>query len=110
MYRLENHLVSAGVDEWDNPLGPPRMEVYVNKFIILKKTPKGVWISYCGGKRFVLLSARKQFACLTLEQAVESFKARKRRQISILARKLEYAEMAVSIAESRDWQNDWLVI
>jgi hypothetical protein len=82
-YRVYDQLVSAGVDEWDNPLGPARVEVYVMEIPVISRTPKGVWLDYCG-KRFVLDSSRKRFACPTVEEAEESFIARKTRQLSIL--------------------------
>lgn len=54
------------------------LEFYVNK-----KTEKGVWIDYCGRPKFVLRDAKKRFACPTKEEALESFKARKKRQLKI---------------------------
>ena len=66
---------------------------------VTKQTPCGVWLEllYGGGKRFVLTSARKRFACPTKEEALESFKARKRRQVRILRARLDEAERALTL-------------
>lgn len=66
-------------------------------FPVRKRTPKGAWIY----DRFVLLTARKKYACETLEEAVESFLARKTRQASIYQHRLNDAKRAKHIA--RQW-------
>lgn len=52
-------------------------------FPVLKHTPKGVQLNVWGKRRFVLRDARKRYACPTVEEAKESFMARKRRQYRI---------------------------
>lgn len=52
---------------------------------VLRYTPKGVWVDTWGGKKFILASARKRYACPTKDEALESFRARKRRQVALLA-------------------------
>ena len=94
-YRLDNFLVSAGVDEWDNSLGAPPVHVCVFRYPVLSRTSKGVWIEYHGTQRFVLNESRKRFACSTLEQAKESFLARKARQKQILSLQLEDVDKAI---------------
>lgn len=71
--------------------------VNLNSYQVTKETPKGVWLE---GRRFVLRGARKRFACPTVEEAAESFVARKRRQINILRAQLRHAEAALATAES----------
>lgn len=66
---------------------------------IIKRTKCGAWIDYWGSKKFVNLEARKRFACLTAEEALKSFQARKRRQISILKHRLAEAEAALTLKE-----------
>ena len=100
LYRYEDYLVSAGVDEFDNPLGPPSVKVSLRKFSVIKKTPKGVWIDIFLGKRFVLSSARKRYACQTVEEAKDSFIARKNRQIHILGNRIKHAEEAIEKVKS----------
>lgn len=98
-YRLHNALVSSGVDEFDNSLGPGYVHVYVYKFDVLKITPKGVWINDYGRRRFVLNSARKKYACPTFEEAKESFRARKQRQLRILRGQITHIESALQKIE-----------
>jgi len=67
------------------------------KYKVIKKTPQGVWIdlNYNWGpeeKKFVKLTAYKKFACETEEQALESYIARKSRQIKILKNQLARAQ------------------
>ena len=98
-YRIEDYLESAGVDEFDNPLGPPRVRVVIRKFEVKKVTAKGVWLDRgLMGSRFVKSGTIKRYSCPTLAEALESFKARKRKQISILSRKISNAEEALQLA------------
>lgn len=99
-YRFEDHLVSAGVDEFDNSLGPARVEVNLRDFKVLKETPKGVQLqSWIQDRRFVLRDCRKRYACPTIAEALESFLARKRKQISILTRRADNARYAMELAQ-----------
>lgn len=100
LYRFEEAIYSPGVDDFDDPLPGYTMEVHLHKFPIERRTPKGVWIRGWGGMRFVLLSARKRYACPTIEEALESFQARKNRQIKILKGQLQRAELALSLSDS----------
>lgn len=75
-------------------------------FYPIKETPKGYWISsdpryaertcpyYANRKRWVSKTSRKRYAYPTKEQAMESFVARKRRQVAILEGQLERAKVA----------------
>lgn len=65
----------------------------------LRHTPKGVWLDNFGEQKFVLKAAHKQFACPTPEAALESFKARKRRQIGIISARLKAAKEGLEVAE-----------
>lgn len=58
--------------------------IVVREYEVLRETPKGVWLDVDDGERFVLLGARKRYACPTMREAQDSFIARKRRQIRIL--------------------------
>jgi hypothetical protein len=95
-YRYED-LRHADVNEFDD-IGPTYVKLHVRTYKVSKVTPKGVWLSYfhIGGIcRFVLLEARKRFAHPTKEDALESFKARKAKQIRILEKQLEHVRSAV---------------
>jgi hypothetical protein len=104
LYRYEDRTYSLGLNQFDDPLPGYTLKVELQEYRIIKRTPQGAWIVYGSWsmhtpKRFVLLSARKRFACETKEEALESFKARKRKQIKILKAQLKRAEMALSSAD-----------
>jgi hypothetical protein len=101
-YRFESISYSPGVDQFDNPLpGPGRLDVYLQKLRIIRRTPKGVWVDRTShrfhGPRFILTDARKRFACPTIEEAKESFIARKKRHIRIMKRLISEAERALEV-------------
>lgn len=100
LYRYEDRLYASALHEFDYPTGPSTVHVELRTFEVLKTTPKGAWIVFHNvhGKRFINLSARKCYVCATIEEAMESYKHRKRRQIRILSRQLETAKKALSIA------------
>jgi hypothetical protein len=99
-YRFEDYMESAGVDEWENSLGPGTVQVRCREFRAIRHTPKGVWldIGYVPN-RFVLKSATKQYACPTREDALRSFVARKTRQASIYRARVRRAEIALAKAQ-----------
>lgn len=72
-------------------------------FTVLRTTAKGVWISTPHmnrlGRKFILNDARKRYAYPTKELALESFIARKARQISILQSQLDRAQDAYEKAK-----------
>lgn len=96
-YRYDDIRYAAPLDEYENPVGPGRVEVELRSYQVQRVTPKGVWLSrYFGDPRFVRLSARKRFAYPTPEEALESFVARKTRQLSILQAQAEKVERALA--------------
>lgn len=100
LYRYEDYLEAAGVDEWDIPVGRPRVRVVLHQFPVIRWTPKGAWISLGAGERkFVLLTARKRYALRTRREALLSFIKRKKRQCVILRARLRNAEDALRIAD-----------
>ena len=113
-YRYEDVVYSLGVDEFDDPIPGGWVRVELREYRVLRRTPKGVRIEDWGIPRvrrlsdgseklvygkFVLLDARKRFACPTKEEALDSFKARKKKQIRILKEQLKRAEDALSFAD-----------
>ena len=90
-YRYYDVLVGdlAGDTNWT------QVKVYLQDFHIIKKTPKGFWINLYHRRKFVLFDARKKYACLTKEEALKSFMARKVRQIRILENQLSHARQAL---------------
>ena len=84
-----------------------RATLQVLTYRIMRETPKGCWIDEGGwrrretpnGWRYVSDHTVKRFAHRTLEGAIASFVARKRRQIQILSAQLEAARLAKRAAE-----------
>ena len=81
--------------------------IHCETFMIIKKTPKGCWISYRGKKKFVLDEGRKKYAHSTKENALISFKFRKKKQIKILASQLLGAERFLAMANGGKFSEDF---
>lgn len=102
-YRFEDRR-EADYDPWAEYDQPHTSHIVVNivEYLVLKHTPKGVWISSNNGfssKRFVLNRSNKRFACPTKKEAYESFLARKKRQRDINLVRAKSAERAMEIAK-----------
>lgn len=87
-WRVEAKSYSIVIDAERELYGSTRPRLEAQWFEVLKTTPKGVQIA----GRFCLRDARKRFACPTLHEAIESFVARKDRQIKILSAQLAGAQ------------------
>lgn len=75
--------------------------IVLERYPVIRETPKGVWLALgFGDRRFVLRTARKRWACPTEDEALESFKARKRRQCRILRAQLKHAATALAQVEN----------
>jgi hypothetical protein len=104
-YRYDDIVYSNGFDEWGDSIISDymRVEVDLKRFPVTKRTPKGVWLDYT---RFVLNSSRKRYACPTIEEARESYIARKNAQIRILKAQLNRAESGLQIMEKMVLENN----
>lgn len=103
-YRFEDYRVSGGINDFGEPEGPGHTEIRMREFQVTKHTPKGVWLhgaGWDGGKKFVLRDARKRYACPTVDEAMESFLARKKRQLSILTAQASGVREAIALAENK---------
>lgn len=90
-YRVTDWRSAPPLDEWERPIGRGESHVTVHEYPVLRHTAKGVWLeAYYGAPRFVLHGTRKRFACPTVEEAWESFRARKARQARILEAQLQH--------------------
>lgn len=103
-YRYESHLVSSGVDQWDEPLGPGYTELYCSEYTVEKVTPKGVRIAWYNQEgnwspKPVMDATINKFAYPTKAEALLGFIARKRRQQSILMNQLARSKEAQTKAE-----------
>lgn len=104
MYRYEDVAYAAPFDDTGRLPGTVKVELRTYK--IVRRTDKGTWIAGCfkdssgmiviGAKRFVLLTARKRFACPTLDEARASFVARKQKQVRIYKARIERAIWALA--------------
>lgn len=84
-----SYTIDADADQYG--VTAPRLEMCW--WHVDRRTPKGAWT--CG--RFVLLTAIKKWACNTQEDALESFKARKKKQIRILSTQLARAQADLAL-------------
>lgn len=68
---------------------------WLSSFRVLRETEHGVWLEtndFLRESRFVLRAAWKRWACPTVQEAIESYRARKKQQVSILTAQLANAE------------------
>lgn len=75
-------------------------QIRAQELVVIRVTPRGVWVSDYGRKKFVLNDAKKKYACPTKEMALASFIARKERQIDILTAQLERITNALKAAQA----------
>jgi len=107
-YRYEAQSYSS-VDEFDN-VYTSSPQLRLDTFPVLSETPKGVWLDIAGvTRRFVLMGARKRWACPTEPEARESFIARKQRQIRILEAQLDRARTSLALAGDKSEAESLLV-
>jgi hypothetical protein len=98
-FRYDDTQFAPPLDEFENPVGPGRVVVQLTEFPVIRRTKCGAWVDNFGTPRFVLLSARKQFACPTKEDAKVSFLARKKAQARIYAARLRATNEAIALAD-----------
>ncbi len=96
-YRFDDHFTAPPLDEWDNPCGPSGHRVMLREYPVIKDTPCGAWLRVDGQDRWTKRDVIKHFACPAIEEAAESFIARKRRQRSIYLERAARAEQAIRI-------------
>lgn len=100
-YRAEVNVTThcAYSDGYDDArsyrLNRPHIAIYMWRYPVLKRTPKGAWIEPDGERRFVLDGPGKRWAHETRALALESLKLRMRRRLAILATQLEDTELAI---------------
>jgi hypothetical protein len=101
LYRYEEERYYSSLDDALHTLTGYNLKVVLREFPVIKFTPKGAWIEKWGppGKQWIQFGTFKKFACLTKEEALESFRARKRKQVKILQAQLKRAEEALRLAE-----------
>ncbi len=108
-YRYENYSTAPPLDEFENPIGRGEGHITLRKYMILRSTPRGMWIEYEMDHRhekFILTGAHKQFAWRTIEEAQVSFMARKKRQLGILETRAQDVRDIITKAEKEFERND----
>jgi len=97
-----SYTIDADLDQYGTT--PPQLVHYHYK--IVKRTRCGAWIDTGIDNKFVLLTARKKYACETECEALESLLARKHRHARILRHKLQDVEEDIALAqqEVRKWE------
>lgn len=97
LWRCEARRYSVVIDPEADIFGVTDSELEMRWYYVQRRTPKGAWLA----NRFVLLTARKRWACNTEQEALESFKARKARQIKILTTQLSRAKADLALLDTR---------
>ena len=99
-YRYVDHFYASGNEDWGFATVH---NIKLLEFDVTKETLHGFWINpypyIYQPKKFVRINAKKQFACLSKEDALESYKRRKKQQIRILENKLGFAKIGLTKAE-----------
>jgi hypothetical protein len=98
-YRYEDETTVCHFDIYYELVEYRTQHLRLHFFPIKSVTPKGVWIDDQGRKRFILVGARKRYACPTIVEALESFVARKKRQLGILQTQVNNVEFYLKLAE-----------
>ena|ERR1700692_1678345 len=96
LWRLESKRYSICLDPEVELYGTSSPRLEMQWWRVSKRTPKGAQLEI--GK-FVLLTALKKWACNTEDEAIESFKARKKKQIKILTAQLNAAKADLQLTE-----------
>jgi len=97
-YRIEDYRYAEDVDEWGDPSGS-NVGIEVRKYRVRNPTPQGVRLDIGFGETRVVLDASiKRFADPTMERALVSFLARKRRQAAIYEARAADARIAIQEA------------
>ena len=93
LWRAEAKRYSYIIDADADRYGVTDAKLELLWYQVKKRTKCGAWID---GK-FVNLNARKRWACNTETEAIESFRARKQRQIEILSHQLNRAKQDLAL-------------
>jgi hypothetical protein len=103
-YRYEDVAYSALPDpETGESRGLGSVAVHLREYKVVRRTAKSAWLDLgFGDLRVMRLTARRRFACATKQEALASFVARKKRQISIHVARADRARRALEAARRLD--------
>lgn len=87
--------------------GGSRAVIGCQEYVVVRRTPKGVWIAAppvwrWAYQRFVLNRARKKYAYPTKHEAWQSFKIRKQRQLEILRSQQDHVSEVLRLIEAQE--------
>lgn len=99
LWRVEARSYSTIVDAEREIYGSTMPRLEMTWWIVTRRTPKGARLDT---GTFVKLTAHKRFACNTPDEAVQSFRARKTKQIRILRDQLSRAEYELALLKEED--------
>ncbi len=113
-FRYTEILVGEGyTDQWGEYVSTgSHVKLQLREFQVIKVTPRGARIDdYSQGGRFISRDWNKQWASPTIEQARQSFIARKKRQMRILEKQLQRAKEAMHKATMGNLPSEvgWLI-
>lgn len=102
LYRFEDVVYAHRTDPYDDDAWGSSLVVELEAFNVRSWTPLGATLYFMSGSRhkFVNLAATKKFACKTVDEALESFIARKKRQAGIYEAKAERARAAIRLVQT----------
>jgi hypothetical protein len=101
-YRYREQQQHADFDEWGDVCSGTRLELACDKYRVKSITKRGVWLTTTypsDFKKLVVHSWVKKYACPTVEEALVSFLARKKRQHGIYTKRAATAARAIGLAE-----------
>lgn len=98
-WRVEARRYSYVVDPEAEIYGVTRPRLEATWWSVQKHTPKGVRLNV---GTLVLHNSVKKWACPTLGEAIQSFKARKNKQIAILTARLNAAKQELALLEPKN--------
>lgn len=78
--------------------------IHTETYHILSQTECGAWICIFGGKKFVNLKARKQWASVTEQKALDCFIARKNRHLNILRGQIKTIETGLRLIKTGNYK------
>ncbi len=106
-YRYVDYKTAPPLDEWDNVCGPSGLHIMLRKYPVIKLTPQGARLDVgIGDPRWAKRDCQKRFACPTIEEARESFLARKERQRSIYQARADHVSRVINRFKSRRADNE----
>lgn len=89
--------------DWHSAGSAGRSVIEIMEIPVIKRTHCGAWVGYSEhDKKFINLNWNKRYALPTIDEARDSYRARKRREIALMEGRATLARRALEQAE-KDW-------